>query len=84
LFSVLLNEYIEILEAVEKRSRKRGVDGDVSLFAIEYLPSLNVCNIQISQHHSFAPGEPIIKQAHRQVRVDVCFFVRCTDHRIFV
>jgi hypothetical protein len=37
----LLNGYIEILAAVEKRSIRRGNEGDVSLFGMEDLPSFN-------------------------------------------
>lgn len=69
LFSLLLNGYVEILAAVEKRSIKSGDEGDVSpLRPKSYFHP----NIQTSKHTSFPPGTPVIDTTATKVLI---FFI---------
>jgi hypothetical protein len=64
-----------MLASVEKRSSKRRVDGDASLFAIEYLPSFNCLqylDLQTSQRHSWQAN----RQAGSQTSTRLCLFFR--------
>lgn len=64
LFSLLLNGYIGVLSAVEKRSRKRGSEGEVSPFVIVCSsPCNHFVTPKVSTHHSFSPGKPLIDKS---------------------